>query len=152
MMSRRKTREYLLQLLYARATQHDTFDRDIFDVEFFEEEDFALTDPVYVKNLDEGVLAHERELLDITAALAPKFELESMPVIHIIIIMIALAEMLGYAGEEIPESVSANEAVELAKRFSDSQGKNFINGTLATFLKDRPKLLLAKKEGTYKIF
>ena len=51
--------------------------------------------------------------------------------------MIALGEILYFSLEKIPESVSVNEAVELAKRFSDEQGKNLINGALSTFLKDK---------------
>ena len=59
--------------------------------------------------------------------LAPKFELPTIPVMHILILMIALTEIL-YAKElEIPEAVSVNEAVELAKTFSDDQGRMFIN-------------------------
>ena len=80
---------------------------------------------------------HEKELLSLIRVLAPKFEIETLPRIHIIILMIALAEMLYFSLEKIPESVSINEAVELAKRFSDEQGKNLINGALSTFLKDR---------------
>jgi transcription termination factor NusB len=45
-----------------------------------------------------------------------------------------------------------NEAIELAKRFSDDQGKGFINGALSTFLKDRDKIMADAKEGTFKVF
>jgi transcription termination factor NusB len=45
-----------------------------------------------------------------------------------------------------------NEAIELAKRFSDDQGKGFINGALSTFLKDRDKAMTDAKEGTFKVF
>lgn len=152
MVSRRKTREYLLQILYARATHQADFERDIFDDVFFEDADMTLIDQNFIHHLEKGILANERTLLDTIAALAPKFELETMPVIHILILVIALAEMSGYAEEEIPDTVSTNEAVELAKRFSDDQGKGFINGALATYLKDKEKIMLAKKTGTYNIF
>jgi transcription termination factor NusB len=36
--------------------------------------------------------------------------------------------------------VSINEALELAKRFSDDQGRMFINGALSTFLKKKDTL------------
>ena len=45
-----------------------------------------------------------------------------------------------------------NEAIELAKRFSDDQGKGFINGALSTFLKDRDKAMKDAREGTFKVF
>lgn len=78
--------------------------------------------------------------------------METMPTIHILILMIALTEMLYARAEDIPTSVSTNEAIELAKRFTDDQGKVFVNGALATFLKDREKIVLGAKKGTYTIF
>jgi transcription termination factor NusB len=45
-----------------------------------------------------------------------------------------------------------NEAIELAKRFSDDQGKGLVNGALSTFLKDRDKIKLGAKEGIFKVF
>ncbi len=152
MISRRKTREYLLQLLYARASYTSSFDRDFFDSAFFEDTDRSIYDLAFVTKVEDAILLHERELLDIIAVLAPKFDLATMPSLHILILMIALSEMFGYAWEEIPVSVSTNEAIELAKRFSDTDGKKFVNGALSTFLKDREKTILAKKEGMYKIF
>lgn len=44
-----------------------------------------------------------------------------MPLLHILILMIALTEILYVSDLEIPESVSVNEAIELAKKFSDDQ-------------------------------
>jgi N utilization substance protein B len=84
--------------------------------------------------------------------LAPKFEIDTLPVLHILILMISLTELIYWTWEAIPESVSVNEAIELAKRFSDDQGKGFINWALSTFLKDRDKVMLETKEGTFKVF
>lgn len=66
--------------------------------------------------------------------------------------MIALSEMLYTKDLDIPESVSVNEAIELAKRFSDDHGKGFINGSLSTFLREREKLLATKKEVDFRVF
>lgn len=142
MISRRRTREYLLQMLYARACTPTTFDRDIFFAAYFETEDAEMLDAKYLEILEEAIISHEAELLSIISLLAPKFEIATIPVIHVLILMIALAELL-YAqklSEVIPETVSINEAIELAKRFSDESGKMFINGTLSTFLKNREKM------------
>lgn len=34
-------------------------------------------------------------------------------------------------GEDVPEKVAINEAIELAKQFSDEQSGKFINGVLS---------------------
>ena len=66
--------------------------------------------------------------------------------------MISLTEMIYWTGEPIPPSVSVNEAIELTKRFSDDSGKVFINGALATFLKERETLIPKAIDGTFRIF
>ncbi|MBP9779089.1 hypothetical protein KBD33_00530 [Candidatus Gracilibacteria bacterium] len=152
MISRRRTREYLLQLLYARASLPTVFSRDIFCDSYYEDTDMSIIDIAYVDLLEGLIVTHERELLDIIFALAPKFELETMPHIHILILMIALTEMLFVTTETIPPSVSTNEAIELAKRFTDEQGKGFVNGALSTFLKDKDKILTNKIVGKYTLF
>lgn len=71
---------------------------------------------------------------------------------HILTLMLSLTEMIYWKGEEIPTSVSVNEAIELTKKFSDDQGKGFINGALATFLKERETILPKAQDGTFRIF
>ena len=151
MISRRGTREYLLQSLYARA-HLSTYDRDIFLSSFFVDDNKIELDIGYLTAMEDLILTHERKLIDITAVLAPKFEIDTLPVLHILILMISLTELIYWTWEAIPESVSVNEAIELAKRFSDDQGKGFINGALSTFLKDRDKAMTDAKEGMFKVF
>lgn len=149
--SRRSTREFLLQSLYGR-TQMADFDRERFYVAYFDGNNSIALDAAYLDMMEDLILQNERDLIDTISLLAPRFDLATIPAIHIIILMIALTEMLYWKGEPIPESVSANEAVELAKKFSDEQGKNFINGAIATFLKDREKVKLSTKSGEFNIF
>lgn len=137
MISRRKSREFLLQALYAEANTSDTFERDIFFSTFFEDTDNAVLDRAYFDAMHDAIFTHQRELIDIIRFLAPKFDIATIPTLHIIILMIALSETLYFSLEKIPESVSVNEAIELAKKFSDESGKVFINGSLSTFLKDK---------------
>lgn len=151
MISRRQTREYLLQSLYARV-HLSPFARDIFCEAFFSGTNSVELDLVYLDEMERLIIANERTLIDIIALLAPKFEIDTLPVLHILILMISLTELLYWTWEAIPESVSVNEAIELAKRFSDDQGKGFINGALSTFLKDREKTLLGAKEGIFTVF
>ncbi len=152
MISRRRTREYLLQLLYARASLPTVFSRDIFCDSYYEESDMSMIDNAYLDMIEPLILEHEGDLLSIIFALAPKFELETMPHIHILILMIALTEMLYVTSETIPPNVSTNEAIELAKRFTDAQGKGFVNGALSTFLKGKDKIISEKVNTPHTIF
>ncbi|MEG4278075.1 transcription antitermination factor NusB [Microcoleus sp. MON1_C1] len=55
------------------------------------------------------------------------WQIERLPRIDRDIMRIAIAEMLYLA---LPEQVSVNEAVQLAKRYSGDEGHRFINGVL----------------------
>lgn len=55
--------------------------------------------------------------------------------------MICLAEMLVARPEDVPPRVSLDEAIELAKRYSDESGKNLINGILNTVITQRDTLI-----------
>lgn len=62
----------------------------------------------------------------LTAALV-NWTIERLPQIDRHILMLAIAEM-SYL--EIPERIAINEAIELAKQYSDDEGARFINGVL----------------------
>ncbi len=152
MLSRRRSREFLLQSLYARSELGPTYSRDAFMVSFFSEENSFELEGAYIDTLEIAVLSHENELIEIITLLAPKFELATIPVIHILILMITLSELLYAPDLAIPEAVAVNEAIELTKRFSDDQGRMFINWALSTFLKDKENLLSNLKSIEFRVF
>ena len=152
MLSRRRSREFLLQSLYARSELGETFDRDIFTASFFSDENSFTLETGYVDLIEHSIFSHEKDLIEIIALLAPKFELSTIPVIHILILMITLSELLYASDLSIPEAVAVNEAIELAKRFSDDQGRIFINGALSSFLKDKDNILTSLNPVEFRVF
>ena len=107
---------------------------------------------VYLDGMENLLIANEWALIGLISLIAPRFDLETIPTMHILILMISLTEMIYWTLEPIPPSVSVNEAIELTKRFSDEQGKGFINGALATFMKERDVLILKATDGKFRIF
>jgi len=57
-----------------------------------------------------------------------------LPKVTLAILRLAFCEIL-YV-DSIPESVSVNEAVELAKKYATEQDASFINGILGTYLRE----------------
>ncbi len=151
MISRRQTREYLLQTLYARV-HLSPFDRDIFYGAYFLGDHSLSLDMVYLDGMEKLLIANEWALIGLISLIAPRFDLETIPTMHILILMISLTEMVYWTGEAIPPPVSVNEAIEITKRFSDDSGKTFINGALATFLKEKDILKLKAVDGTFRVF
>ncbi len=75
----------------------------------------------YLNDMESLLIEHEGALIGLISLIAPRFDLETIPTIHILTLMISLTEMIYWKGEEIPTSVSVNEAIELTKKFSDDQ-------------------------------
>lgn len=152
MISRRRTREFLLQSLYSRHELREAFVRENFIESYFDDENVAAIDMAYVDVMETAILTHEKELISMVSVLIPKFDLPTIPVMHIMILMIALTEMLYTPSLETPEAVSMNEAIELAKRFSDDQGRMLINWALSHFLKEKEKVTQEEKGVLFRIF
>lgn len=128
--SRKKTRKFLLQKLYARI--YGTVPEWAFYDSYFE---WILDFSVDSKYLDEmfGIIVRKQEnILGIISSYAPKFDLDTMLKTNILAMCIAIAEML-YFSEEIPAKVSINEAIELSKYYGDDMSKNIVNGILNAF-------------------
>jgi len=78
------------------------------------------------KNLDE-ILVH------ISNNLKADWKLERISKINISVLKLAIYEMLY---KKVPFKVVINEAVELAKKYGEDTSSSFINGVLATIVKE----------------
>ena len=86
----------------------------------------------------EGVREREEELDDIIRSfLAKNWTLERIAVSDLIALRIGVFELYHRPGT--PPKVSITEAVELAKRFGAKESGSFVNGVLASVLKQSPK-------------
>lgn len=93
-----------------------------------EQENFV---PAYLDRLVAGVCAHKAELDDtIQKYLKKGWTLARLPKMDLTILRIAIYEMVYEA--DVPNKVALNEAIELAKTFSDDQSRKFVNGLLST--------------------
>lgn len=137
--SRRRTRVFLVQVLYSDAFFADII-LPIFTQSYADELSFSNIDNEYFHALRKLIHENASHLLGIISTLSPKFDLETLPKIHLVILLVALSELI-YFSESIPEKVAVNEAIELTKIFSDESGAKFINGTLGNFVRDREKYL-----------
>ncbi len=136
-VSRRRTREFLLQSLYGRIYLSSSFRRDIFLSSYFEETDAQVLDLEYLDAMEQGILEKQDILGFIIAKLAPKFDIETMSILNLIPMYIALYEAIFLTIDAIPDKVSVNEAIELTKKFSDETGRMLVNGVLSNFLLQR---------------
>lgn len=147
-VSRRKTRSYLLQALYARSMGGVHFDEPGFLQAFFDETAQSSLDVPYFQAMFSWVIEKEGELLTIINKYAPKFDITTMPVTNLLPIMIASYEMLYLTMDTIPEKVSINEGIELAKMFSDDTARTMVNGVLNALKDDKTTIVEIIKTDT----
>lgn len=82
----------------------------------------------FVSTLARGVQEHGPRIDALIEEASLNWRLVRMPVVDRNILRLACFELLGC--QEIPVSVTINEAVELAKRFGGDDSRAFVNGIL----------------------
>ena len=123
-MARSMARAAAMQLAYEKlmgGSGEDTLDALI---AFTPEGD----DQAYIDRVLAGVAEHADALDELIARYSPSREIGRIARVDLCILRVALYEMR--YDSDTPESVVINEAVELAKRFSEPSSARFINGVL----------------------
>lgn len=134
-MNRREAREEAFKLVFQITAQRDCYPEV---VERFAEENAALkkTDRKqfkYIVAAANSVFEKVEEIDGIIAAnLSEDWKVERLSKMSLAILRLAVYE-IQYV-EDIPDTVSVNEAVELAKVYDTDDAPAFINGVLAGVL------------------
>ncbi len=132
-MSRKFAREMAMKLIY-QMDMHGDFSDTMTD-RFINELSEDKQESDYIKDIVGIYTAHQSEIDEIIESHAIDWKLDRMPKVDAAILRLAIAE-IEYR-EDIPVSVSINEAVELAKQYSTDQSSGFINGILGSFVEKK---------------
>ena len=130
-MSRIETREHALELLFQIGFRNDPISDQI--NLFRETNPDIVEDEPYFLDIVYGVINSREELDEKFVPFLKRWKLERLPMTDRIILEIAVYEILTV--EDIPTSVSINEAVKLAKKFGTDSSSSYINGVLSNFVK-----------------
>ena len=88
----------------------------------------------YLRDILFGVSKNEEKINElISKNLKEKWTLDRISKINVSLLKLAIYEILY---NKLPYKVAINEVIELAKVYSDEQAKSFINGILASIVKD----------------
>jgi len=126
-MGRRASREMAMKLLYQMEIQKD--DREAQKELFFKENPLSENDKAYVNDVIDGVFANLDYISDIIERNSKGWKLNRISKIDLSIMRLSIYEIC--FRDDIPYSVSVNEAVELAKKYSSEDSGSFINGILS---------------------
>lgn len=134
-MSRRTARKHVLNILFQKDFNADESLEDIIKTYSEEIERINGNDLPFVKGELEGIAANESAILETIEKFASGWTVERMSKLDTAILKIAIYEMLFCS--DIPDKVSVNEAVELAKEYSSDKAPGFINGILGKVIADK---------------
>ncbi len=134
-MQRSAMRELAFQLMYAMEMQKELENSEQVDI-FVENNDITDEKAIqYLKDIQKGLAENCEEIHGlIENNLKENWSLSRISKINLSLLKIAIYEMLY---KDVPYKVAINEVVELAKKYSDESAPVFINGILASVVKDK---------------
>lgn len=133
-MNRTTMRENAFKLIYSLEIQQSNNLEE--QIELFIESN-EVKDKEAIKYIEEVILGIKEKESDILKAieqnLKSDWKITRISKMDLAILKLAIYEI---KYNEIPYKVAINEAVELAKKYGEEKSKNFVNGILASIVKE----------------
>lgn len=132
-MNRTEAREEAFKLLYSMEIQKEN-DEEQLEL-YFQNNEITETKTIeYIKDVWAGIEANKEEINQkISSNLKVDWKLERLSKVDLSLLKLAIYEMLY---KKIPFKVAINEAIELAKKYGEDNSASFINGILASIVKN----------------
>ena len=133
-MNRSAIREYTFKLIYSLEIQkQENLEEQI--ALFFESSEIKDKNAQkHIREVVKGIYKNQKEISeDIEKNLKEDWKLSRISKIDLALLAIAIYEI---KYDQIPYKVAINEAVELAKKYGEDKSKNFVNGILASVVKE----------------
>ena len=131
MLKRREAREILVGLLFESEFRSDENYVEIYAISA---EERMIPEDDYIKKAYYAICEHKEEIDECIGKHAHGWKTSRMSKLSRSILRMGVYEML--YENEIPYSVSINEAVEMTKKFDDEKARAFINGILNSVKKE----------------
>lgn len=133
-MNRSEAREQAFKLLYSTEIQHESNQEQL---ELYLDNNEIQDDKTreYIIDVINGIKQNEEEINKlITENLKKDWQLERIPKINTALLKLAIYEIIY---KQLPYKVAINEVVELAKKYGEDNSPVFINGVLASVVKEK---------------
>lgn len=125
-MGRRASRETVMKVLYQLDIQKENREEQI--AEALEKEKTDENDMNYMKSVLDGVRENKNFLDKTIKKYLKSWSIDRISRVDLSILRLSIYEL--YFRDDIPSSVSINEAIELSKKYSGKDSPSFINGVL----------------------
>lgn len=126
-------RELAFKLVYSLEVQHDENIEEQIEL-YIQENEIEKQDVIdYIKDIINGINSNSQEIEEIIKkCLTEKWTIDRISKINLSILKLAIYEI---KYKDIPYKAEINEAVELAKKYGEDTSSKFINGALASAVK-----------------
>lgn len=121
-MKRREAREKALQALFQIELNEMSLDQAIKNIMEDEQDD-------YMEKLVEGVMANKAEIDAFIEPNLDNWRMDRLSKVDLSLLRLSVYEIKYLS--DVPNRVSLNESIEIAKIYSDEKSSKFINGVLA---------------------
>ena len=134
-MQRSAMRELAFKLVYEIEIQKNEIEDDELEI-FVENNEIDDKSTIeYLKDIKHGLADKYKEINElIEKNLKENWSLDRVSKINLSLLKVAIYEMVY---KKLPYKVAINEVVELDKKYSDDLAPNFINGVLASIVKEK---------------
>lgn len=129
-MTRTEEREQAFVIVFEKAFNDDV---EIDDLISYAKEVEVFSDSLFSESLARSVFENITPIDEVIEKYSIGWKKDRLPKVSLSILRIALCEIM-YV-DSIPDSVSVNEAVELAKKYATESDASFINGILGSYLR-----------------
>ena len=129
-MKRRDAREIAFTIVFEMTYHTDTVEEIIqnaADSRDLEVDEFA-------RRLAQAVWDHTVELDHLIGQYSTKWKINRLPRVTLSILRLSICEIQKM--DQVPVSVTINEAVELAKKYASPEDASYINGVLGAYVRD----------------
>jgi transcription antitermination protein NusB len=130
MAARHRSRKRALQVLFEWDVRGEPIERAIshyYESLYSEESENKPKPDKFMEELARGTVANAAEIDKSIEAKSERWRLERMPIVDRNILRLAIYEL---SQQAVPAPVVIDEALELARKFSNDESISFINGIL----------------------
>ena len=128
-MKRTEQREHIFKMVFGLEFNEETEMSDQMKFYFAQLEDAREKDLEYIQTKAEKIAQKTEEIDALINSHTKGWKTSRMNKVDLTILRLAVYEMKW--DEDVPVGVAIDEAVELAKKYSGSDGPSFVNGVLA---------------------
>jgi transcription antitermination protein NusB len=131
--NRRRAREAAIQVLYRNDLVNEDFNKTV--PETIQRQNLNPEATEYFSRLVKSTFEHLAEIDQCIQNHLKSWTLDRLTTIDRSVLRIACCELLFFP--DIPPKVSINEAVDIAKKYSDDESGRFVNGVLDAVYKNK---------------